>query len=112
MNINKKEQELVDEILECFDFKNTYRAMKLLNWKWVHSQQPNGVPSINEIRNQASKRIESAIECAKESNNPNPEITYSSSSGGFKASVWKNRYGQITNLQLQFILDEWSAGED
>lgn len=109
MNINKKEQELVDDVLENFDFKDTHRAMKLLNWKWVHSM---GVPSLNEIRNEASKRIESAIECAKESKNQNHHICYYSSSGGFKASVWKNRYGQITNVQLEFILNEWMAGED
>ena len=37
---------------------------------------------------------------------------YFSLSGGLKATVWKNRYGQITNIQLDFILTEWNVGED
>ena len=112
MNINKKEQELVNEILECFDFKHTHRAMSLLKWKWVHSLEINKVPSVEEIKKEALNRILSAIEIAKESKDPNPNTNYFSSSGGFRAVAWKNRYGQITNLELLFILDEWMSGDD
>ena len=33
--INRKEYELVDEILKDFDFEKCYLTMALLNWKWV-----------------------------------------------------------------------------
>lgn len=112
MTINNKEQELVDEIMEGFNFRNTHHAMTLLRWRWVHSQEMNGIPSLQEIKESARKRIENAIECAKECERPNPERGYFSSSGGFKATVWINRYKQITNIELQFILNEWQAGED
>jgi len=29
-----------------------------------------------------------------------------------KATVYKNRYNQITFIKLEFILTEWDAGDD
>lgn len=111
MNINKKEQELIDEIIECFDFNEVHKTMKLMKWKWV-SQNGYEIPSLERIKNSAKTRIHDAIDSAKKSNRKNMNIEFFSSSGGLKASVWKNTYGQITNIQLQFILTEWQAGED
>ena len=111
MNINKKEQELIDKVLKEFDFNQVHKTMRLLRWEWI---SPFGyeVPSLEKIKNSANNRIEGAIECSKKVKFKNKDIEYFSSSGGFKASVWKNIYGQITNVQLQFILTEWQAGED
>ena len=64
------------------------------------------------INKSAIKRIEGAIEGIKESKKHSHLESYFSSSGGLKATVWKNRYGQITNIQLDFILTEWNVGED
>ena len=37
---------------------------------------------------------------------------YGSSSGGLKATVYKNRYNQITFIKLEFVFAEWDAGDD
>ena len=111
MNINKREQELIDEVFENFDFDEVHKAMKLMNWKWI-SYNGYEIPSLERIKSSARARIEGAIECAKNSKRKTKDIEFFSSSGGIKASAWKNIYGQITNIQLQFILKEWQAGED
>ncbi len=111
MNINKREQELINEVFENFDFNEVHKVMKLMNWKWV-SYDTYKVPSLEKIKKSAQTRIENAIEVAKQNKYKHREVEYFSSSGGIKASVWKNIYGQITNIQLQFILSEWQAGED
>ena len=111
MNINKKEQELVDEVFENFDFDEVHKVMKLMKWKWV-SHNGFEIPSLERIKSSARARIEGAIECAKNSKRKTKDTEFFSSSGGLKASAWKNSYGQITNIQLQFTLTEWQAGED
>ena len=111
MNINKREQELIDEVFENFDFDEVHKAMKLMNWKWI-SYNGYEIPSLERIKSSARARIEGAIECAKNSKRKTKEIEFFRLSGGIKASAWKNTYGQITNIQLQFILTEWQAGED
>jgi len=110
MNINKKEQELVDEVMENFDFVRCHQTMRLLDWRWAIPN--NQVPTIERLKTSAMNRIEGAIESAKESKNKNHNNYYFQYSGGLKATVWKNRYGQITNIQLEFILSDWHAGED
>lgn len=112
MNINKREQELIDEVFEHFDFDEVHKVMKLMNWKWMISYDSYEIPSLERIKSSAKARIEGAIECAKNSKRKTKDIEFFSSSGGLKASVWKNIYGQITNIQLQFTLTEWHAGED
>jgi hypothetical protein len=107
--IHKKEYELIDEVIENFDFYRCHRVMKHLKWTWTFD---GGVPTIDRLRESARKRIEGAIEGIKESKKHSHLEGYFSFSGGLKATVWKNRYGQITNIQLDFILTEWNAGED
>ena len=32
--INRKEQELIDEVIENFNFKSCRKMMSLMNWEW------------------------------------------------------------------------------
>ena len=109
IQIHKKEYELIDEVIENFDFKKCHRVMKHLKWGWGFEEQ---VPTIDRLEESARKRIIGAIEGIKECKKHSHLESYFSSSGGLRATVWKNRYGQITNIQLDFILTEWHAGED
>ena len=65
MNINKKEQELVDEVMENFDFVRCHQTMRMLDWRWAIPN--NQVPTIERLKTSAMNRIEGAIESAKES---------------------------------------------
>lgn len=49
-------KQQIDYIMDTFDFKRVHDVMKLLNWKWVSSE--NGVPSEYELRKKARMLME------------------------------------------------------
>ena len=106
--INRIEQELIDEVIENFNFEKCYLTMTLLNWKWGTA---NGfmVPNVEDLKTSALERILSAINGSKENGRMTLNEVYYSSSGGLKASVCKNRYNQITYINLEFVLTDWSS---
>ena len=106
--INRKEYELVDEILKDFDFEKCYLTMALLNWKWARAGGYR-TPTIEELKESAKGHLISAIEGIKNEPKMGIDSPYSVSSGCLKASVFKNRYNHITYAKLEFILTEWDA---
>jgi len=102
----KKEKELIDEVLKEFNFDNCKLIMEYLHWTWGFN---NVSPSINELKESARERIENAIDGIKKSKDHSYHSPYSSSSGGLKATVYKNRYGRIVNLELEFVLEDWNS---
>ena len=109
--INRKEQELIDEVITNFDFYKCQLMMEYMGWKWMTN---NGYrnPTKYDLIESAKERIQSAIEGSKESGRMTLNEAYYSSSGGLKASVYKNRYNQITFIRLEFVLTDWDAGDD
>ena len=106
IQLHKTEQELIDEILKEFNFEKCKVVMDHLNWTWGYINQ---VPSIQQLKESARDRIESAIEGLKSSKKWTHHQPYMSSSGGLCAHVWKNRYGQICDIKLEFVLTEWDT---
>jgi len=106
IQIHKKEQELIDEILGEFNFAKCKLVMDHLNWTWGFTNQ---VPTIQELKESALKRIENAIEGLKNSKKWSHHEPYICSSGGLCAYVWKNRYSQICDVKLEFVLTEWAT---
>jgi hypothetical protein len=106
VEIHKKEYELIIEILENFDFDKCEKVMKHLNWTWWNNSNS---PTVQELRESAKQRIEDSIINLKKEEKWHYSQPYMSSSGGVCAHVWKNRYGKICNIQLQFILTEWDT---
>ena len=104
--INRKEQELIDEVIENFNFEKCYLTMTLLNWTWANGLV---VPTVEDLKTSALQRILSAINGSKENGRMTLNELYHSSSGGLKASVCKNRYDQITYINLEFVLTDWST---
>ena len=79
--------------------------MKYLNWTWY----PKGIPTVDNIIFGAREKIESVIKvCLLEAK---PDEEYFVSSGGLKATANKNEYGQITFLQLEFVLTSWEIND-
>lgn len=104
--MSDKKNNLINEILANFDFEKVHKTMTLLDWRWVG----RGVPSINEIRDSASERLESAIEQVISSKNKeHHDIGWISSSGGLKATAWKNKKGKLEKLSLEFVLTDWDT---
>jgi hypothetical protein len=104
--INGKEYELINKILEAFDFEKCYITMTLLKWEWA---QVGGrrTPTIQELKESARNHLLSAFEGIKNEPKMGIDSPYMVSSGGLKASVFKNRYNHITFAKLEFILTEW-----
>jgi hypothetical protein len=38
--------------------------------------------------------------------------SYFCSSGGLKGTAWKNRYGHVAGIKLEFVLTEWDSDGD
>jgi hypothetical protein len=93
------------DIINNFDFQKVHDVMNHLDWAWY----PYGTPTVDELRFAARERIESVIKnCLLDAK---PDQEYISSSGGLKATAIKNDYGQITFLQLEFIVTSWDLND-
>ena len=102
----KTEEELVEEIMENFNFAKCKLTMDYLNWTWGFTGL---VPTVQDIKESAKERIYNAIDGIKKNKNHSYRDAYVCSSGGLKASVWKNRYGMICDVQLEFVLTDWAT---
>jgi hypothetical protein len=87
----KIKQELIDEVMDNFDFAKVQRAMRLLNWTW----HDVGIPKEYDLKVTVRDLIKSL-----ESENCNEIAT-----GGFIV-----RYNNNC-LRVIFSLEEWIAYE-
>lgn len=88
--MNKENKNKVNNIMENFNFENVHKIMTILNWKWSMGNGEERVPSLHEIKKEAKRMLEDAVQgnCY--------------STGGFETS---NEY----LLTLKFCLEEWCA---
>ena len=105
----KIEAQMIDDVIENFDFLRCHYVMKFLNWRWVHND--NKVPTINELKSAAKKRFESAISLSKKRTRgrSNEGVV---SSGGLKATAITNCYKHLIWVELEFILCDWDCDGD
>jgi hypothetical protein len=103
--LTKGEQKMVDDIIENFNFKRCHDVMKYLRWTWAAV----GIPSIDDLKQSAVEKLQTAILGVKDK-----EVRehYYVSSGGIKASAYKNRYNRVVMLHLEFVLTEWDSDGD
>jgi hypothetical protein len=106
-NSSEKEQSLINEIIEHFDFEKCQKAMRAVGWTWYLE---GNVPSVERLKESARDRLVSAMELAKK--DKCSKSTYFSSSGGLKGNAWVNRYGHIEGIRLEFVLTEWDSDGD
>lgn len=108
LNQIQMEDKMVSDVLDNFDFAKCWIAMRTLNWTWGFDNQQ---PSIFELKTSAEERMKSAIKYAKQ-NKEGHQSPYYVSSGGLKATVWKNMYNHIISVQLEFVLTDWDSDGD
>lgn len=100
---------MINEIIENFDFERCHYTMKALDWEWFNV----GVPSIERLKQSARQRLSDVSkEIMRRNNGLTVRDYYFSSSGGLKATGWKNKYGHVEALQLEFILSDWQSDGD
>jgi hypothetical protein len=103
------EEKMIDEIIQEFDFERCYNAMNALNWQWAGT----GIPTIDMLKESAINRLRATMEGVKDKENKlSANEHYSASSGGLKGTAWKNRYGHVIGIKLEFVLTEWDSDGD
>ena len=107
-NIIRTQKELIDDIMDNFNFKKVQSVMKFLNWKWVTAEE--GVPTVMEIRREAKKLLLEVCQTCIKLENISPDTQVCVGTGGLLARAFKSECGKfITNLELQFILAGWDS---
>jgi len=107
-------EDMIDEIIEYFDFDKVKTAMAALDWKWHIDDRGISVPTIKELKDKAREILESAAEARLgEYKSELWEVPIISSTGGFYAQAWCNEdKTKITFLSLKFVVSEWDSGID
>ena len=109
MSPHMMEEKMIDNVLEHFDFNKCVLTMSLLNWEWFN----RGVPTVEILKKSAAERLRSAMEGVKDKENRlSVNEAYFSSSGGLKGTAWKNRYGHVAGIKLEFVLTDWDYDGD
>lgn len=106
--ITEKDQEIIDEIMDNFDFHRCHRVMEFLDWTYSRPDNGNFVsytPSIADLRKTARSLLKSAI---KEINSNKEQ--YLCKTGGFVVTALLVD-GINIYLNLSFEITEWNNYE-
>lgn len=96
----RQTDDLIDDILENFNFEKVNIAMKFLDWRWASIGR---VPTINELKESAREQLQNCIKEAKDN-----KTEFYISSGGLKSF-----YSFDENfLELEFVLTDWTEEDD
>jgi hypothetical protein len=90
------EQEIIEDILDEFDFSKVQRVMEALDWTWHDS---DGVPTLGQLRKKARYLMNYCI----------GHHTFTTATGGLH--VHKETYSEKPYYQLQFVVTEWNNYE-
>lgn len=91
--ITKKEQEMVEKMLNEFDFISIHKYAHSANGGWYGSDNP---PTIYELVKTAESLLKEGCKS---------ETTVAINSWGFRVKVVKGRKGKTKSLELMFILE-------
>lgn len=94
--------ELVDKILDEFDFEKVKKTMDAL--EWVYFDSPDETVSIGELRRMARRLLDEVYDKP-----PSPEYTIGC--GGFEAQRYMEVDDPTKYLSLKFVVTEWSTDE-
>lgn len=91
--ITQKQQELIDDIMDNFNFEKVHKVMEFLNWTWWNNELKKDInPTIQDIRSDARKKLKRILE----------ENHSSIESGGLVA----RKYDDGT-ISLEFKIEYW-----
>lgn len=91
--ITQRQQELIDDIMDNFNFEKVHKVMDFLNWTWWDLEtMKEYAPTIQDIRSCARKKLKRILE----------ENHASIESGGFVA----RKYDDGT-ISLEFKIESW-----
>lgn len=98
-------QEMIDEIMDWFEFEKVHKVMEDLDWTWV--SVGTRVPTLQDLRSSARRELHLAYDGLEKHGGDN----YFTGSGGFFASAHKLQNGKVS-LSLKFAVSDWTAGDE
>jgi hypothetical protein len=103
--------QMVDEILDEFNFAQVFRAMDALDWKWATVNGGKGTPNIDDLRTEAERLLRGAAKSRLgDYKDSHWELGIINATGGFQATAYCNEdKTEITALSLQFVVTEWDV---
>jgi hypothetical protein len=99
--MKKDREQLIDEIVECFDWERVQDTMQKLDWTWASSE--GETPSIGKLISTASRLLRDAYDGAEKE-----QETHLSGTGGFEAVCHVDKDGMY-RLVLRFVLTSWDV---
>ena len=102
-------EQMIDSIMENFDFKQVQHAMDLLNWKWRGEYV-----TVEILREQAERLLRGAMESRLGSfRYESHEVGIVNGTGGLEAKAWCDETKtKIVSLDLKFVLESWDESID
>jgi hypothetical protein len=99
--MKKSREQLIDEIVENFNWDKVYKTMEALSWKWVDSE--GETPSIGRLITTATRLLRDAYDGAEKE-----QETYLSGTGGFEAVCYMDG-DDMYRLELRFVVASWDV---
>jgi len=99
--MKKSREQLIDEIVENFNWDKVYKTMDALGWTWIDSK--GETPSVGRLITTATKLLRDAFDGAVRE-----QETYLSGTGGFEAVCYVDKDGMY-RLELRFVVASWDV---
>ena len=93
------EEQIIDDILDEFDFDKVHKVMEFLDWGWTDGYRPLEVPTVGQLRIRARTLMKDLI--GKEDGG--------TATGGFW--VTKKTFDGLPYYRLIFAVTEWDNYE-
>jgi hypothetical protein len=102
-------EEMIDGIMENFEWKRVHEVMDYLNWQWRGE-----FVTVAMLKDTADQLLRGAINSRfGEFIDESDEIGIANSTGGLEAKAWCNEdKTHIVRLELKFVLDSWDESID
>lgn len=103
MTLNEcKEQRLIDEVMDYFNFAKVAKVMQTLKWTWGMCLDDDNIPIESTLRESARKGLRKTIHDSL------GRKEHQTGSGGFNYRVWREN-NIVTYITLSFVVEEWSG---
>ena len=101
-----REQVMIDEIMDWFDFAKVAKTMGLLEWK-IFCNNDYVIPEENTLRENARQLLMDTIDASEKYDE---DYVYMRT-GPFKVTCLRDKK-RITSIVLEFIVTDWTSDSD
>lgn len=97
-------RDVIDEIMDNFDFHKVERVMTALGWTWSRRGDLTDMyqPDVSELRTRARQLMRQCVEGMLTGNHQE----FTNETGGFLVRAWHGDNGKIY-IRLDFTVENW-----